>query len=312
MAMTPRSDPSSFRPPTGLRPRVVAWLAGGMILMVGLALAVWGGWTWRRSEGDALARARQTGVIRIGYAVEAPYAFLSPEGQVTGEAPAIARVIASRLGIARIEWRLAEFAGLIDDLEDGRFDVIAAGMFATPDRQRRVAFSRPTFRAGPGLLVRRGNPQGLHSYAELLRKRETRVAVLMGSMEEAHLRRIGCPEERLLRVPDAMSGRVAVRSGQADALALSAPTLRWMTLHPIAGVTEMAAPFAEPEGGLAPPSAEGGFVFRRGEVALREAWDAELARFVGSEEHRRLVAAFGFTPAELPGAGAPLRPAFPP
>lgn len=255
-----------------------------------------------------MSRARQTGVIRVGYAVEAPYAFLSPEGEVTGEGPAIARVIAARLGIARIEWRLAEFGGLIDDLEDGRFEVIAAGMFITPERQQRVAFSRPTFQAGPGLLVRQGNPHGLRSYAELLRQRDLRIAVLMGSVEEAHLRRIGCPEERLLRVPDALSGRTAVRTGRADVLALSAPTLRWMTLHPVSRLTEMAALDAEPGGGSAPPPALGGFVFRRKETALLRAWNDELARFLGTEEHRRIVAAFGFSPAELPPSGAPLRP----
>jgi polar amino acid transport system substrate-binding protein len=280
----------------------------GAVLVLGVAVARWNGWQWQPGGGDALSRARQAGVIRVGYAVEAPYAFLSPEGEVTGEGPAIARVIAARLGIARIEWRLAEFGGLIDDLEDGRFDLIAAGMFITPERQRRVAFSRPTFQAGPGLLVRQGNPRGLRSYAELLQSRDLRIAVLMGSVEEAHLRRLGCPEERLLRVPDALSGRAAVRTGQADALALSAPTLRWMSLHPVSGLTEMAALVAEPTGGSAPPPARGGFVFRREETALLQAWDAELARFLGSEEHRRLVAAFGFSPAELPPISAGIRP----
>lgn len=260
-----------------------------------------GVWLWRLSGhpgGNALAQARQAGAIRVGYAVEAPYAFLTPEGQVTGEAPEIARVIAARLGIPRVEWRLVEFGGLIEGLEARRFDVIAAGMFITPERQRRVSFSHPTFQVGPGLLVRQGNPLALHSYADLLRQTNARVAVLSGSVEEACLLRFGCAEERLLRVPDAASGRAAVRAGQVAGLALSAPTIRWMAQNPIAGLTEAAEPFAE----ASVPPAPGGFVFRREEAALCRAWNAELARFLGSEEHRRLVGQFGFTAAELPAA----------
>ncbi len=261
--------------------------------------------TWRGHRGqDALAQARQAGVMRIGYAVEAPYAFLTPEGQVTGESPEIARVIANRLGIPRVEWRLAEFGDLMEGLEARRYEVIAAGMFITPERQQRAAFSLPTFQVGPGLLVRKGNPLGLHSYADLLQHNEIRVAVLSGSVEEARLLQLGCPGQRLIRVPDAGTGREAVRSGQADALALSAPTIRWMSMHPILGLTEMAEPFTDSGPAGAPAPALGGFVFRKEEAALRQAWDAELRGFLGSEEHRRLVRAFGFAEAELPASTA--------
>jgi polar amino acid transport system substrate-binding protein len=256
-------------------------------------------------RSDALADARRAGVIRIGYAVEAPYAFITPEGKVTGESPEIARVVAARLGIPRVIWRLAEFGDLIEGLEARRFDVIAAGMFITPKRQERVAFSLPTFQAGAGLLVRKGNPLALHAYADLLRS-GARVAVLTGSAEEARLLELGCPEARLVRVPDAASGRAAVRAGQAEALVLSAPTIRWMAQHPVAGLTEMAEPFDDAAAGVAGTKAQGGFVFRRSEAALCQAWNAELARFLGSEAHRRLVGAFGFTEAELlPSAAKP-------
>ncbi len=277
------------------------WTAIAVFALL-LGLAAW--LLLRPSDDDALARARHTGTIRIGYAVEAPYAFLAPDGRVTGESPEIARLITTRLGIPHIEWRLTEFDDLLDGLESGRFDVIAAGMFQTPERQRRVAFSRPTFQVGPGLLVRKGNPLGLRSYADAARSSTARVAVVSGSDEEVRLLRLGCPTARLIRVPDANAGRAAVRSGEADALALSAPTLRWMATHPIAGLTEMVDSLVDAVGDGSAATALGGFVFRREDHRLREAWDAELASFVGSDEHRRLVGAFGFTSAELPPLAA--------
>lgn len=285
---------------------VARWCGLALTIIAAGVLVIW--WVWWGGEGDALAQARRAGVIRIGYAVEAPFAFLTTDGRVTGEAPEIARVIATRLGVPRVAWTLEEFGDLIDALEARQFDVIAAGMFFTPERERRVAFSVPTFRTGPGLLVRKGNPLGLHSYADLFRRHEVRVAVLIGSAEEAGLRQHGYPAERLVPVPDASSGRATVRSGQADALALSAPTLRWMMRHPIAGQTEMAEWSADPGDEPVPSMATGGFVFRQGDASLRRAWNAELARFIGSEEHRRLVSAFGFTAAEIPPSSDASRP----
>jgi len=287
----PTADsPSPLRLPLGSGFFVLLALTAGMVVWL----------VWGRRDVDALAQARQAGVIRIGYAVEAPYAFLTPEGRVTGESPEIARVIAARLGIPRVEWRLVEFGDLIEGLEARRFDVIAAGMFITPQRQQRLAFSLPTFQAGPGLLVLKSNPLSIHSYADLLQRPAARVAVLTGSIEEARLLELGCPGERLLRVPDAASGREAVRAGHVACLALSAPTVRWMAHNPVAGLTEMAEPFADSAADAPSPPARGGFVFRRDEPALCRAWNAELARFLGSDEHRRLVSRFGFSDAELP------------
>ena len=40
----------------------------------------------------------------------------------------------------------------------------------------------------------------------------------------------------------------------------------------------------------------GGFAFRREDEALRQAFDEQLASFLGSDEHRALVEPFGFTP----------------
>ena len=265
------------------------------VVLGGGAAGLW----WCRPADDALARARRTGVIRIGYAVEAPYAFLTADGKVTGESPEIARVVAAHLGIPRVEWRLVEFADLIDGLEARRFDVIAAGMFITPERRRRVAFSLPTFQAAPGLLVGKGNPLALHTYADVLRGADTRIAVLTGATEEGRLLQLGCPDARLVRVPDAASGREAVRCGHVAALALSAPTVRWMASHADAGATEVAEPFVDSAGAPASP-ALGAMAFRWDEPDLRRAWNVELARFLGSTEHSRMVAAFGFSKSELP------------
>lgn len=256
---------------------------------------------WRE---DALERARQTGVLRVGYAIEAPFAFLTSQTNVTGESPELARIISRRLGIPTIEWRLTEFGSLLPGLEARRFDVVAAGLFITPRRARRVAFSHPTFRVGSALLVRQptnsARPQP-RDYLDLIRDPQTRVAVLSRSVEEEHLASLGMPRNRLVRVPDADTGKALVQAGKVTALALSAPTIRWMAAQPSQPRLE-AIPIQpdSPTTPTHPPQGVGAFAFRTEDRLLREAWDRELTNFLGTDEHLNLIRTFGFTPSELP------------
>jgi polar amino acid transport system substrate-binding protein len=237
--------------------------------------------------------------LRIGYAVEAPYAFLAADGEVTGEAPEIARLIATKLGIARIEWIQTNFASLLADLETNRFDVVAAGMFITAERAARVTFSRPSFHALQALLVRVGNPRRLHSYADAVARPGVKIAVVAGAVEEALLSNLGLRRPRLIAVPDAQTGQAAVMSGLADGLALSSPTVRWMSRLPPYGETEMAAAFRQVESAEAARLGYGAFAFRPRDRALADAWNKAMAGFIGTAAHRDLVAQFGFTREEV-------------
>lgn len=251
--------------------------------------------------GVTLARIEREGVIRIGCAPEAPYVFLDARGTFTGEEIEVAKIIASRMGIRRIEWCQTDFGSLIPELEAGRFDVIAAGMFITAERARRVIFSEPTFRVRNALLVRTGNPHGLHSHEDIIRQSQVKIAVLHGSIEEAMIRKIGVPDDRISVVPDALTGRVAVESGLVDCLALSSPTVRFMARQQNLGLSEIAQPFVVPVSNDARHVGFGANAFRKADDDLRVAWNRHLRAFLGSAEHRRLLAEFGFSDDELPG-----------
>jgi polar amino acid transport system substrate-binding protein len=253
-------------------------------------------------KDSSLANIQERGVIRVAYAVEAPYAFLLPGGEVTGESPETAKYVASALGIGRIEWRQVEFRALIPELTDGRVDAIAAGMFITPERARLVSFSEPTFHVRQGLLTVKGNPHGLHSYQDALSDPNVKIAVLSGSVEELLLRHIGLDDSRLVVAPDALTGRVAVEAGRADGLALSSPTIRWMALQGEMGLVEAVQPFEQTDLPEAKRLGYGAFAFRKSDNQLRIAWNKVLATFVGSPAHMDILMRFGFTQDELPGA----------
>jgi polar amino acid transport system substrate-binding protein len=270
-------------------------------LTVAAVLAVVIGGAPASCGDDSYARLKQSDSIRIGYAVEAPYAFLSGTGEVTGVDPEVARRIVARLGIGEVHWVLTEFGSLIAGLQVGRFDVIAAGMFITKERSELVSFSEPTFHVQQGLLVPGDNPLGLHSYEAAVSNQAVRVAALSGAVEETLLLQMGLPQARLVGVPDALAGVKAVESGVADALALSSPTFHWMALKGELGATTIATPFEQPPGAQEQLLGFGGFAFRQEDEELREAWNAALRDFMGSPEHLSLLAEFGMTQGELPG-----------
>lgn len=262
-------------------------------------LAITFGYLACESRDGSLERVRERGAIRIGYAVEAPYAYVDG-GRVVGESPDVAARVVAGMAIGKTVWVQTTFDRLIPELLDGRFDVIAAGMFITEERQRRIAFSYPTFLVRQALLVKRGNPLGLHAYGDIARCDSCRVAVVASAFERELLELAGVPRDRVVEVPDSLTGRVAVESGLVDALALSSITINWLARGDALGRTEVAQPFAQPTRGHAGGVSAGAFAFRLSESSLRDAWNASLASFVGTDLHLRLIAPYGFTADELP------------
>ncbi|MEX8493364.1 transporter substrate-binding domain-containing protein [Sphaerotilus sp.] len=232
-------------------------------------------------------------VLRVGYALEAPYAFLDAQGHLQGEAIDTLRAALQRLGLPEPVWVHVEFPRLIHELRSGRIDVIAAGLFITPERATQVEFTRPTTSVRPGLLVTAGNPLGLHALGDLQRTSGARLAVLDGSVEWTQAREAGIPEAQLLRVPDPAGALAAMRSGQAVAFALSTPSLRWI-LRESPDTLALATPFEVPRRAGQPDIGYPAYAFRRGDP-MRERIDLALSGYLGSAEHLQTVAGYGFS-----------------
>lgn len=265
-----------------------------------LTIIVIVGFIWVFPADDSFTRIRSKGVIRIGYAVEAPYAFIE-DGVVTGESPELARLAVSNMGNFRIEWRQTEFGLLISELNAGQIDVIAAGMFISPQRAMAVNFSEPTFHVQQNLLVKKNNPKDIHSYEQALSDRAIKIAVLSGSFEEHLLKDIGLSKAQIIIVPDALTGKVSVESGLADGLALSSPTIHWIVSQDQKGIFDVADPFTQPKPNLPEPAGYGAFAFRKEDKKLLEAWNASLDMIIGDSDHLKILKKFGFSESELPG-----------
>src|SRR6266581_1884922 len=131
-------------------------LAAAGVVLTPAVLAGGGGSTSTSSE-NLLDQLRKAGVIRVGFANEAPYGYADSSGKLTGEAPTVAKAVMQKLGVPDVEGVLTEFGALIPGLNANRFDIIAAGMFITPPRCNAILFSNPDYVATEALAVKAAN-----------------------------------------------------------------------------------------------------------------------------------------------------------
>lgn len=247
---------------------------------------------------NTLQKIRDAGKITVGFANEEPYAYREG-GELRGEAPAIHGEIFKRIGDIQLEGRLFEFNALIPALNAGRVDVVTAGMFITPERCEQAAFSNPEYVVPTALLVKKGNPQGLSDYQSVVDKNAT-LAVLSGAVEVDQARGAGVPDGQMQIVNDQQSGLDAVKSGRADALALTSISVR--SLAESDNSVEVAEPFTPVVDGEEQVGA-GAAVFRQQDTELLNEFNKHLEDLLSEEgTWLSLVEEYGFTESEKPPA----------
>jgi polar amino acid transport system substrate-binding protein len=262
-------------------------------LFAGLAIAATVGAAHAQTT---LERARADGYIRVGFANEAPYGFATPDGKLTGESPEVVKAVLKKIGIDEVDGVLTEFGSLIPGLQAGRFDIIAAGMFVTPKRCEQIQFSEPTYGIGQAFLVSEGNPKGIKDYSTIADNGDLKLAVMAGAVEAGYAKDSGVAQDQLVVLPDQSSLVKAVQSGRADAAALTALSIADMAAK------NDGVESTEPFGTVAGKSVvgHGAIGLRKEDTDLYEAFNAELKKFIGSDEHIALVTPFGFGKGFLP------------
>ncbi|MFI8689612.1 ectoine/hydroxyectoine ABC transporter substrate-binding protein EhuB [Stutzerimonas kunmingensis] len=257
------------------------------------------------TQADTLEKIKDSNSVRIGYANETPFAYTALDGSVTGESPEIVRKVFERMEIGTIKPVLTEWGSLIPGLRAGRFDLIAAGMYITPERCKQVLFTDPHYRLLDTLLVAEGNPKNLRSYEDIANNPDVKIAIMSGTVNLGYARKAGIKDSQILQVPDTTSQLQAVRGGRADAAIGTQLTMK--------GLADKAGDDVEAIADFKDDPARAGYgalAFRPQDKALRDAVNAELKQWLGSEEHLKTIEPFGFdrsnitdkTAAELCGA----------
>jgi polar amino acid transport system substrate-binding protein len=247
--------------------------------------------------GSTLAEVQDAGEINVGFFGEVPYSY-EEGGELTGATIELGRAIYGELGIDTVSGTQVEWNALIPGVQADRFDAVSAGMSILPERCEQAAFADPTIMYTTAFLVPEGNPDGLTDWQSVEGSGLT-VAVTQGAIEAGYAE--GTDVEAM-EVPDRQAGLDAVVSGRADAFALTGISIRAMaeeTDQPVEATEAFVATIdGEPQIGA------GAEVFRSEDTELRDAYNEQLATYLGDEAAwLEVMEPFGFSATEFPPEG---------
>jgi polar amino acid transport system substrate-binding protein len=253
------------------------------------------------TDTSLLAKAREQGYITIGFANEAPYGFANEAGEVTGEAPEVARAILAKLGIPEVQGVVVPFGSLIPGLQAGRFDIIAAGMFINPDRCGQVLFSDPDYCIPQAFAVAAGNPKGLNSYEDVAANSDAKIGVLSGGVEEGYATDLGVSDGQIQRFDEAPAMAEALQAGRVDAIAATSLSIRAQLDRLNDSKLEMTAGFTPVIDGVAQNGC-GGYGFRQEDTELHGEFNTALKAMKENDEIVAITEPFGFGATEIGAA----------
>ncbi len=256
-------------------------MAAGATALMAVAAA-----TPAAADENKLEELKEQGFARIAIANEPPFTAVGADGKVSGAAPDVAREIFKRLGVADVVASISEYGAMIPGLQAGRHDAITAGLFMKPERCAAVAYSQPILCDAEAFALKKGNPLGLKSYKDIADNPDAKIGAPGGGTEEKLALEAGVPRDRVIVVPDGQSGLKMLQDGRIDVYSLPVLSINDLVSKANDPNVEVLAPV---EG--APVYCDGA-AFRKGDEALRDAFDVELAKLKEfgriREDHRAL------------------------
>lgn len=231
--------------------------------------------------------------MKFAYLIEPPFNYVDATGHVTGCDVELARHVFAELGIADFEPVETEFSELLPGLGDGSWRM-TTGLFGTAERRQNASFSRPIWALPDGLLVATGNQLGLSGYRSVAEKSHVRLAVIRDQFQHRSAVEFGVTAEQIMIFETYTQAAQAVSEGSADAYAsVGRAHSGFIEQNPNWDLELVLVPTVEK------PPAFGSFAFGLNDASILKEVDAVLSRFLGSNDHRKMVASFGFSSDEV-------------
>lgn len=196
-----------------------------------------------------------------------------PGGRIVGFDMELARAVAEKAGRAL---RVVDmpFEDLIPALEEGEVDFVMVAMTVTPERAKRVDFSRPYYRATQVAMLRAGDPEPA-SKEEL---GDRRIGAQSGTTSYAWAREIaGAANAKAL--PTARAAAQALANGEVDCILVDEQPAAALAKN-IPGLKIVRIPFEVEEYAAA---------VRKGNRGLLETIDRTLEELVADGRHEWFV-----------------------
>jgi glutamate/aspartate transport system substrate-binding protein len=232
-----------------------------------------------------LAKARQTGIVAIGYRDSSiPFSYLSAHQLPIGYSIDLCKAVVDAIGeeVGRplaIQWVPVTSASRIGAVMSGQVDLECGSTTNNVARQKQVAFSPTMFVSGTKLMVPRGSP--IQTFRDLAGKR---VVVTAGTTNDVAMRALSqrfAIAFTLVVAPDHAASFAMLAAGQADAFATDDVLLYGLLAQNKAGADyRVTGDFLSYE--------PYGVMFRRDDPQLAQAVDASFRELAADGEIGRL------------------------
>ncbi|MBV9786283.1 MAG: ectoine/hydroxyectoine ABC transporter substrate-binding protein EhuB [Acidisphaera sp.] len=264
-------------------------------LIVGVAT------TNHASAQGTLEQGRTQGYLRLGFANEAPFSYATSEGNLAGVDVEILNTLLKGIGIPEVQGGLTTFGSLIPGLRARRFDIVASGIYIRPDRCRQVAFGEPLYVVGDAVVVRSGNPRGIHSYADVAHDPSIHIGYPTGGTGvSGNAKAMGVRDDQLIGFADGPTGFAAVKAGRIDGYATTAIVGEEQLRAANDPALERATPFAQPVVDGKVQVGVTSFAVRPEDKDLLAELNRHLAELKATPEYLEILERNGLSRVELP------------
>ncbi|WP_046868933.1 ectoine/hydroxyectoine ABC transporter substrate-binding protein EhuB [Microvirga massiliensis] len=271
--------------------KTVRYGIAALALMAGLGSA----------QALTLEEVKSAGYIQGATANEVPYGYMKEDGTAAGIGPDVAIAVLKSMGINDVNWTVTPFGTLIPGLKARRYAFVAAEQNISPERCRQVAFTEPNSSYGEGLLVKKGNPKKLTTYADIAKDPSLKVAVVSGANNIDFLRAVGVKEDQIIII-QANADALSTVQTRADAYAATELTVAKLA-EGQQGV-EQVKPFTDPIVNGKPVRNYGGFAFRPEDKKLYEAFNTALVAYRKTDAYKRTLKSYGLSEESIEAAAA--------
>ena len=160
------------------------------------------------------------GKLRVGMSSFKPWAMRDKRGEFIGFEPDVARALAEDMGV-ELELAPTKWDGIVPALLAGKFDIIISGMFVTPARNLKMAFTLPYERSGLELAASRALAADFEKLEDF--NREDVVFALRRGAQPVAFVRENLPRAQIRQFDEDISALQEVINGRAHAFINAAP-----------------------------------------------------------------------------------------
>ncbi|MFF9340809.1 ABC transporter substrate-binding protein [Streptomyces sp. NPDC014773] len=247
------------------------------------------------------AAVRAKGRVRVATDVPyPPFEMYAEEdsGRITGIDFDLGQAIGARLGI-KFEFEPQKFDGILPAVQAGKFDVVMSAMTDKKARQKSVDFV-DYLNAGPGWLVRKGNPEKITVVTDVCGKP---VGVQTGTNHQKLLqqrqelcRAEGLPPIEILAFSKDSEAQLALRSGKVVADYLDEVTAAHVATHADGGASFSTVTGRKAVGEYS--ASPMGIGVSKELPGLKEAIQAALQSLMDDGSYRKVLVSY-----QVPGIG---------